>query len=98
MRLGLVVIRDFFCCDTFVFSADFQPVLAKRSKHFDLTAALSVGVGQMQRNFKPIEQVQGWKAPQISDDFAKLWIYDAFVEESRPKRAKRKTVESIRIN
>jgi hypothetical protein len=33
------------------FSGDFQPVLAKHSKHFSLQNALSIGVDQMQRNF-----------------------------------------------
>lgn len=82
MRLGLVVGFRVFCCDNLAFSGDFEPVLAKHSKHFDLTAALSVGIDAMQRNFKPmIEQVQGWRASQISDDFARLRIYEAFVEE-----------------
>ena len=33
------------------FAGDFQPVLAKQSKHFSLTNALSIGVDAMQRNF-----------------------------------------------
>jgi Domain of unknown function (DUF932) len=82
MRLGLVVGFRVFCCDNLAFSGDFEPVLAKHSKHFDLQAALSVGIDQMQRNFTPmIEQVRGWQESQISDDFAKLVIYKAFVEE-----------------
>ena len=34
-----------------VFSGDFQSVLAKHSKSFSLSAALSIGVDEMQRNF-----------------------------------------------
>src|SRR5579862_1456695 len=51
MRLGLVVGIRVFCCDNMAFSGDFQPVLHKHSKHFDLHAALAVGIDQMQRNF-----------------------------------------------
>jgi hypothetical protein len=31
---------------------DFQPVLAKHSKHFSLQNALSIGVDEMQRNYR----------------------------------------------
>src|SRR5438270_891392 len=40
-----------FVCENMAFSGDFQPVLAKHSKHFSLQNALSIGVDQMQRNF-----------------------------------------------
>jgi hypothetical protein len=82
MRLGLVVGFRVFVCDNMAFSGDFQPVLAKHSKHFNLQDALAVGVDQMQRNFKPMaEQVSAWKGSQISDDSARLLIYRAFIED-----------------
>ena len=82
MRLGLTVGYRVFVCDNLAFSGDFQPVLAKHSKHFNLPDALAIGVDRMQRNFDPmIKQVRGWKEAQISDDDAKLIIYKAFVEE-----------------
>jgi hypothetical protein len=63
------------------FSGDFQPVLAKHSKHFSLQNALSIGVDQMQRNFDPMRrQVEEWRSQQISTVAAKLIIYQAFVE------------------
>ena len=63
------------------FSGDFQPVLAKHSKHFSLQNALSIGVDQMQRNFEPMRrQVEEWRSMQISTMAAKLIIYQAFVE------------------
>src|SRR5690242_16427889 len=52
MRLGLVVGFRLFVCDNLAFYGDYQPVLAKHSKHFNLENALSVGIDQMQRNFK----------------------------------------------
>jgi hypothetical protein len=58
MRLALTVGYKVFVCDNMAFSGDFEPVLAKHSKHFNLVESISVGVDQMQRNFKPmVEQV-----------------------------------------
>jgi hypothetical protein len=63
------------------FHGDFQPVLAKHSKNFSLTAALSIGVDEMQRNFGGMRtQVEAWRQSQISDVAAKLIIYRAFIE------------------
>ena len=63
------------------FSGDFQPVLAKHSKHFSLQNAISIGVDNMQRNFDPMrQQVENWKESQLSDTVAKLTIYRAFIE------------------
>jgi hypothetical protein len=59
----------------------YSPVLAKRSKHFPLEDALSIGVDRMQRNFDPMrEQVERWRAQQLSAEEAKLTIYRAFIE------------------
>jgi hypothetical protein len=44
MRLGLVVGVRVLCCDNMAFSGDFEPVLAKHSKHFDLNTALAIGL------------------------------------------------------
>src|ERR1700737_2440906 len=51
MRLAMTVGYRVFVCENMAFSGDFQPVLAKHSKHFRLLDALSIGVDQMQRNF-----------------------------------------------
>ena len=49
------------------FSGDFQPVLAKHSKHFSLQNALSIGVDEMQRNFDGMRiQVEAWRESQLS--------------------------------
>jgi hypothetical protein len=81
MRLGLVVGYTVMVCSNMAFHGDFQPVLAKHSKHFDLIEAISVGVDKMQRNFEPmVKQVRFWQQSQISDDQAKLAIYRAFIE------------------
>ena len=81
MRLAMTVGYRVFCCENGAFSGDFQPVLAKHSKNFNLVEAVSIGVDQMQRNFKPmVEAVDRWKDSQLSDVAAKMIIYRAFVE------------------
>ncbi len=56
MRLAAVVGVRVLVCENMAFSGDFQPVLAKHSKHFSLPNALSIGVDQMQRNFAGMQQ------------------------------------------
>jgi hypothetical protein len=64
-----------------IVSGAFTPVLAKHSKNFSLIDALSIGVDRMQRNFGPMQQqIEAWRASQISDVTAKLVIYEAFIE------------------
>jgi Domain of unknown function (DUF932) len=82
MRLGLVVGVRILVCDNLAFQGDFEPVLAKHSKHFDLNNALAVGMEAMQRNFKPMaENIATWRAKQITDGQAKETIYRAFIED-----------------
>jgi len=81
MRLAMTVGYRVFVCENMAFHGDFQPVLAKHSKNFSLTAALSIGVDEMQRNFGGMRtQVEGWRQAQLSDAAAKLIIYRAFIE------------------
>ena len=81
MRLALTVGYRVFVCDNMAFHGDFQPVLAKHTKNFNLNRALSGGIDDMQRNFKPmVEAVNRWKDSQLSDVSAKMIVYRAFVE------------------
>lgn len=81
MRLAMTVGYRVFVCENMAFNGDFEPVLAKHSKHFSLQNALSVGVDQMQRNFEPmVKAVDRWRESQLSDVSAKLIIYRAFIE------------------
>jgi hypothetical protein len=68
-------------CDNMAFHGDFTPVLAKHSKHFSLVDAVSVGVDRMQRNFEPLARhIELVRQAPLTDDAAKLIIYQAFVE------------------
>jgi hypothetical protein len=81
MRLALTVGYRTFVCDNLAFQGDFTPVLAKHSKNFSLIDSIAIGVERMQRNFEPMQkQVEAWRSDQITEDFAKLTIYRAFIE------------------
>jgi Domain of unknown function (DUF932) len=80
-RLALTVGYRVFVCSNMAFSGDFTPVLAKHSKSFNLIDTLAVGVDRIQRNFEPLQrQIEGWRQTQLTDDRAKLILYEAFVE------------------
>jgi hypothetical protein len=80
-RLACTVGLRVFVCYNLAFRGDFTPVLAKHSKHFSLEDALSIGVDRMQRNFDPMrQQVERWRAEQLSGEAARLTIYRAFIE------------------
>jgi hypothetical protein len=81
MRLALTVGYRVFVCDNMAFQGDFSPLLAKHTKNFQLTRALSAGVDDMQRNFDPmVKAVEKWRGDQLTDVSARLVIYRAFVE------------------
>jgi hypothetical protein len=66
-RLAITVGYRVFVCENLMFSGDFSPVLAKHSKHFSLSNALSIGVDDMQRNFGPmVESVELWRRSQLA--------------------------------
>lgn len=81
MRLAMTVGYRVFVCDNMAFNGDFEPVLAKHTKNFNLKQALSYGIDEMQRNFEPmVKAVEMWRGMQLTDVAAKLIIYTAFVE------------------
>ena len=81
LRLALCCGLRVFVCSNMAFCGDFQPVLAKHTKSFNLIDTLSVGVDRIQRNFEPMRrQVESWGQTQITDEQAKLIFYSAFVE------------------
>jgi len=75
---------------------DYTAILAKHSKHFSREDSLAIGVDRMQRTFGPLkEQVEEWRAMQLSTAAAKLLIYQAFIEEETgfPKHLARRVRE-----
>jgi hypothetical protein len=81
MRLSMCIGFRVMVCDNMAFHGDFTPVLAKHSKNFSLVDAVSIGVDRMQRNFEPLARhIELVRRAPITDDAAKLVIYEAFVE------------------
>ena len=85
MRLALVAGYRVFVCDNLAFSGDFTPVLHKHTRGLELREVISVGVDRIQRNFAPLRgQIAEWQVRELSDEEAKLLIYEAFVGRSLP--------------
>jgi hypothetical protein len=81
MRLALTVGYRVFVCDNMAFKGDFTPVQHKHTRGLELIDVISIGVDKIQRNFEPLRtQITTWKTRQVTDDWAKLTIYRAFVE------------------
>ena len=81
MRLALTVGYKVLVCSNMAFKGDFSPLIAKHSKNFDLIDALSIGVDRIQRGFQPLQNtVENWRIQNLSNDEARVVIYEAFVE------------------
>jgi len=80
-RLSVVVGMRIIVCSNLCFSGDFNIVLSKHSRNFNLKAAISVGLDEAQRGFEPLKQrVESWRETVITDDHARLSIFKAFIE------------------
>ncbi len=85
MRLGITIGYRVFVCDNMAFKGDFMPVLAKHSRKLDLEEVIALGVDRMQRGFAPLwQQINGWQRRDVTDEQAKLLIYEAFVDGALP--------------
>jgi hypothetical protein len=78
--LGLTVGRRVLVCDNLALFGDYAPVMRKHTKGVEIEAILAVAVDRMQRNFEPIRrQIDFFRGADLSDQRAKLIIYDAFL-------------------
>ncbi len=81
-RFALTVGVRVFVCMNMAFKGEFEPVMHKHTKNFNLLDSLAIGLEQMQRNFKPMaENIDRWRETQIGDDFARAIICRAFFEQ-----------------
>jgi hypothetical protein len=79
MRLGLTAGYRVVVCDNMAFAGDFVPAFHKHSKRLDLSQVISLAVDKIQRNFIPLrKQIDEWREFPLTDDDAKVIIYDAF--------------------
>ena len=85
MRLGLVAGYRVFVCDNMAFQGEFHPVLKKHTKNFNLQDALTLGVDRIQRNWTPLQEaLQQRRNLSLTDDLARLRIYEAFITGQFP--------------
>lgn len=81
MRLAMTAGYRVFVCDNMMFSGEFQPLLHKHTKNLNLLDSLSIAVDRIHRNFEPMkEKVKIWQETEISQELAKLVIYEAFLD------------------
>lgn len=85
MRVGLVAGYRVLVCENKMLTGDFQPMLAKHSKNFNLLDALSVAVDRIQRNIGEVsDQIGRKKVTLLSIDNARSLIYQGFLEQKFP--------------
>ncbi len=78
--LGLTVGHRVFVCDNLALFGDYAPVMRKHTKHVEIEALLAVAIDDMQRKFDPMRrQIAFFRGCDLSDQRAKLIIYDAFL-------------------
>lgn len=81
LRLGLTAGLRVFVCSNMAFSGDFTPVLAKRSKSFDLIDTLCRRSGQDPEELRAHAAPGGALAANtVHDERAKLIFYAAFID------------------
>jgi hypothetical protein len=81
MRFAMTVGIKVFVCDNLAFRGDFTPVFHKHTRKLELLEIIALGVDKIQRGFAPLrDQVELWQTTEISAEFAKLIIYDAFLK------------------
>jgi hypothetical protein len=85
MRIGLVAGYRVTVCENKMLTGDFNPLLAKHSKNFNLLDALSVGIDRIQRSIGEVgDKIEAKKARLFSDNEARDLIYLAFLERKLP--------------
>lgn len=85
MRLGLVAGYRVQVCDNMMFQGEFKPMLAKHTKGLDLIESVSIGVDRIHRGFEPLyRSIETKRLMRITDDEARVLIYEAFLEEKFP--------------
>jgi hypothetical protein len=85
MRVGMVAGYRVFICDNLALSGDFQAILAKHSKHYDLVESLTIGVDRLQRSWEPLKRtIEAKRNLQLTEGYAQSIIYKAFMTQRFP--------------
>jgi hypothetical protein len=82
MRLALTAGYRVFVCDNMAFSGDFTPLFHKHTRNLELMDSICIAVDRIQRGFAPLrKQIEGMSVHLMTDNDAKLLIYEAFMEK-----------------
>jgi hypothetical protein len=81
MSLAITVGHRVMVSENLAFHSDYTPVMRKHTANFNLKDTLSLGVGNIQRNFRCIVQgVERWQETLLTNATSKLLEYEAFIE------------------
>ena len=85
MRVAMVAGYKVTVCSNMMLQGDFQPMLAKHSKNFELQDALSIACDRVQRNFGGLhQQITDKQEREINSSFARELCYKAFTDGKFP--------------
>lgn len=85
MRVGIVAGYRVMVCSNMAFHGDFNPMLAKHTKHLNLSESVGVAVDRIQRNWKPLREAIDFKRNLTVDpNDARAFIYRAFIHDKLP--------------
>ncbi|MCU1231006.1 MAG: hypothetical protein JWO97_3890 [Acidobacteria bacterium] len=77
--MGMTVGHRVLVCDNLALFGDYPPVMRKHTKNVEIEEIMSSAVDKVQRNFEPMKrQIAFFRGCDLSDDRAKLAIYEAF--------------------
>lgn len=85
MRVALVAGYKVTVCSNMMLQGDFQPMLAKHSKNFELQDALAIACDRVQRNFGRLHSEITEKQERVIEaSFARELCYKAFTDGKFP--------------
>lgn len=85
MRLAMVAGYKVAICDNMMLQGDFQPMLAKHTKNFELQDALAIACDRVQRNFGALHgEITAKQEKRIEISFARELVYRAFTDGKFP--------------
>lgn len=83
MRLALTAGYRVFVCDNMAFSGDFTPLLHKHTMNLNLHDSIAIAVDRIHRGLGSLgNQIDAMRAFGLTDNDAKLFIYQAFLERA----------------
>ncbi len=87
MALEIAVGLRVFCCDNMALSGDLIAMRRKHTSGFNLNADLSMAIDKYQEQLSTLRgQVEALRSRGITDDAAKVLIFNAFQQEILPIR------------